>query len=441
MNFEIEKLGGCVFDSPLGLSTKDGDFVSNFISDDEKMIVNCSYTRLSFQIEAGEFPDYFELAGPRMHIFFDPASVKAAIVTCGGLCPGLNNVIRSLVFVLSYQYGVKDILGIKYGYWGMTPAMASLAIKLSPTVVENIHQYGGSFLASSRGNQRPREMVDYLMVQGINMLFIIGGDGTIRGGLDIIEECKKRNHPIAVIGIPKTIDNDIAFIDRSFGFMTAVDKAKEILGCAHTEAYGVYNGIGLVKLMGRFSGFIAARSAIASGEANFVLVPEVPFDLEGSHGFLHHLESRIQKRHHAVVVVAEGAGQRLLCEETTPMKTDASGNKCLEDIAQFLKFKITEYFSARKIPFALRYFDPSYIIRSIPANSVDSMYCSELAQNAIHAAFSGRTAMIVGLWNNQYVHIPMSFAISSRKMLNPDGQEWLSVIESTGQPYLMTNQE
>jgi len=432
MKWKIEKFGSLKHRSPLHLSCKHGDMIANFIHDDAKIVVDHRVEYLKKCCEENRKPEYFELAGPRSRLFFKSEEVNAAIVTCGGLCPGLNDVIRSLVMQLHYHYQVKNILGIRYGFRGMTMKEGSTAIKLDPDVVENIHTFGGSFLGSSRGPQLPSDMVDFLQSENINMLFVIGGDGTLHGAQSIYEECKNRDYLVSVIGIPKTIDNDIAYIDRSFGFSTAVEKATEILSCAHVEARGAFHGIGLVKLMGRQAGFITARSAIASGFVNCALIPEIPFELNGPKGFLEHLKDRILNRGHAVIAVAEGAGQDLIEEDSS--KTDLSGNRKLKDIGLFLEKEIRKYLTESGITFTLKYFDPSYFIRSASANSDDNVYCSELAQNAVHAAFTGRTNAIVGSRHNEFVMIPMDLITSESKALDPDGPEWLTVLQSTGQP-------
>lgn len=433
-------LGESQFKSPLALSIRKGDLISDFIDVNSRIMISPFLHEWKKYCDSGIEPESFELAGPRSTIFFDPQVVRCAIVTCGGLCPGLNDVIRGIVMVLYHQYGVREIFGIRYGFRGMTMRYAGTTIPLSPEVVSDVHTRGGTFLGSSRGNQNAIEMADFLQRRQIRILFTIGGDGTTRGAMALYEECQRREYPISIIGIPKTIDNDIAFIDRSFGFITAVAKAKEILDCAHVEAQGAPNGVAVVKLMGRFSGYIASRASLASGDVNFVLIPEQPFDLEGENGFLKHLEQRITRRGHALVVVAEGSGQEHLAAAAESMGTDASGNKKLADIGLFLKQRITEYFQSKSIELNLRYFDPSYEIRSSQANAEDSVFCSELAHNAVHAAFAGRTSILVGTCNNYFVHIPMSLAVSRRKTLDTDGMEWFSVVQSTGQPLQMLNE-
>ncbi|MBN1354947.1 ATP-dependent 6-phosphofructokinase [bacterium] len=438
MKYEAEILGDPRFESPLALSERDDDCIANFVDEDDKPLVNPSWSVWKKYRDEGREPHCFELAGPRKMLYFDPAGSRAAIVTCGGLCPGLNDVIRSLVMTLHYRYRVTEIFGIRYGYRGMTLRHGGTAMPLSPEVVENITDRGGSFLGSSRGMYNIVEMVDFLQRRNINMLFPIGGDGTIRGAIEIGAEARRRNMDIAIIGIPKTIDNDIAFIDRSFGFSSAVAKAKEVIDAAHAEARGAPNGIGLVKLMGRYSGYIAARAALASGEANFVLVPELPFELEGEYGFLQHLEKRLNQRKHALIVVAEGAGQHLMRDRSEELGTDPSGNQRLADIGKFLQERIDSYLKDTGMEFTIKYFDPSYLIRATTASADDSIFCFELSENAVHAAFAGRTKIIVGTWHGQFVHIPMELAISRRKSLNPNGPEWLAVVENTGQPLMIS---
>jgi 6-phosphofructokinase 1 len=384
----------------------------------------------------------FEKGGPRKMIYHDPTKVKMAIVTCGGLCPGLNDVIRQIVMEAWYSYGVRNIVGVPYGYNGLLPENKYKYVNLSPDVVDDIHNDGGTILGSSRGGTSEiAPLVDALERMNINILFTIGGDGTQRGAHKIAEEALNRKYKLSVIGIPKTIDNDISFLERSFGFETAFSEGVKVLKGAHVEAKGAPNGIGLVKLMGRHSGFIAAHASLAVNDVNFVLVPEVPFQLYGPKGFLHALEARMEKRDHAVICVAEGAGQELLVEESLRkgVEHDASGNVKLGDIGIFLKEKIIEYFKSRNKQVSLKYIDPSYIIRSAPANANDSLFCSLLGQYAVHAAMAGKTDMIVGQWHGQIIHIPIPLAVSKRKQIDPDSRLWYDVLATTGQPQVMVN--
>ena len=371
-----------------------------------------------------------ELAGPRRELYFDPSKTKCAIVTCGGLCPGINDVIRAITMEACHAYNVPAVLGVRYGLEGFIPKYGHELMELTPDKVSNIHQFGGTILGSSRGPQPPEDVVDALERMNVNALFLIGGDGTMRAAIRIYEEVKKRGLRISIIGIPKTIDNDINFISPSFGFETAVDKAAEAIQCAHTEAVGMHNGIGLVKLMGRESGFIAAHATVSIKEVNFVLVPEAAFSLEGEGGLLPALEARLRSRKHAVIVLAEGAGQHLL---TQTNQTDASGNIILADIADYLRAEINRYFAEKKLPVGIKYIDPSYIIRSVPANANDRVYCGLLGQQAVHAAMAGKTGMVVAKLMGRYVHLPLSLVTLKRQKLNITSDYWRSVLESTGQ--------
>ncbi len=377
---------------------------------------------------------FFERAGPRRHIYFDPSKLKAAIVTCGGLCPGINSLVRGIVLQLYYIYGVRNITGIRYGLQGFIPSYGHQTMELSPETVQEAHGRGGSFLGMSRGAQPIEEVVDSLERQNIGVLFIIGGDGTLRAAKAIYEEITARGLKTGVVAIPKTIDNDIGFVERTFGFQTAVEAAaKAILG-AHNEATGAPNGIGLVKLMGRHSGFVAAFATLALSEVNFCLIPEVDFDLEGPGGLLQALEERLERRGHAVVVVAEGAGQKYFADGQR--ERDASGNLKLGDIGVLLRDRINAHFAERGREVTLKYMDPSYLIRSMPAGSNDRIYIGFLAHSAVHAALAGKTGMMVSLWGNHNVHVPLELAISYRAQVDPRGGLWRAVREATGQPTL-----
>jgi 6-phosphofructokinase 1 len=374
----------------------------------------------------------FELAGPRAKLFFDAKRTRAGIVTCGGLCPGLNDVIRSLFLELHHAYGVKEVLGFRGGYQGLDPARGAEPVVLTKEFVDNIHKEGGTVLGTSRGPVDISRAVDNLIRRRVDILFTIGGDGTQRGGNELFQEAKRRGHALAVVGVPKTVDNDVAFVSRTFGYLTAVHEAAAVIHRAHTEARSVHNGIALVKLMGRHAGFIAAGATVASQDVNFTLVPEVPFKLEGKRGFLAALRQRIVKRAHAVVVVAEGAGQDLL--ETGQAARDASGNVKLKDIGLLLRDRIEAHFKSEKIPVVVRYFDPSYIIRSSPANAEDSILCDLFARQAVHAAMAGKTGLVIGYLHDKFIHVPIELLTSRKKSMDPNGFAWSAVLAATGQP-------
>jgi 6-phosphofructokinase 1 len=436
-DFTIPTLGACKIPSPIRLSTVQGDLIANYVSDEEAIQyeIGANPKNPSITLSPSEL---LQVAGPRQKIYFNPGHVHAAILTCGGLCPGLNDVIRSIVRCLVYNYNVHRISGIKHGFRGLLPEFNLPAIDLDIDVVDEIHKIGGTILGSSRGGgDRVEDIVDSIERMNLNMLFVIGGDGTQKGALDIADEIERRGMKIAVVGIPKTIDNDLAFIEKSFGFETAVTQAVPVVFAAHTEASSAVNGIGLVKLMGRESGFIAAAAAMACHDTNFVLIPEVPFDLSGPNGFYIHLKKRLERRNHAVIIVAEGAGQEHLIARN---ETDASGNKKLSDIGQFLRDDIVQYFKEHfHMEVTLKYIDPSYIIRSAPATPTDAVYCSRLGGNAVHAAMAGKTKILIGQVNNTFVHIPMKIAVSFRKKVDPESAMWRDVLEATNQPILMRN--
>jgi len=408
-----------------------------FVSDSQRILIDANAENTTILVKEGKIVPSFELAGPREKIFFDPSKLKCALVTCGGLCPGLNDIIRSIVLELYYGYGVKNIYGIKYGLQGFIPSYGHDIIELNPASVGDILNMGGSILGSSRGPQDIEEIVDCLTRLNIGILFIIGGDGTLMAASKISDSIAKRGLKISVVGIPKTIDNDIYLVARSFGFDTAVDVATQAIKGAHNEAEGYPNGIGLIKLMGRYSGFIAATASLAQQDVNFVLIPEVDINLEGPNSLLSAIEKRLKERKHAVIVVAEGAGQKFF--EDKEQQRDASGNIKLHDIGQFLKERIVSYFSEKNLEVSLRYIDPSYIIRSLPANPNDSVFCGFLGRDAVHAGMAGKTKLIVGHWNNHFVHVPLEATAGKRKQINPNGKLWSTVLESTGQGSLMNN--
>ena len=385
--------------------------------------------RIPERIEVGAEPGLqFELAGPRKKLFFDPAKTRAGIVTCGGLCPGLNNVIRSLFLELHYGYGVAEVLGFRNGYGGLDPANGMEPVQITHAYVDGIHQQGGTILGSSRGPVDVGRAVDSLIARGVDILFTVGGDGTQRGGNDLYQEAKRRGHPLSVVGVPKTIDNDVAFVSRTFGFFSAVEESARVLGCAHTEARSVPGGIGLVKLMGRHGGFITAGATVANQDVNFALIPEVPFQLDS---FLAALKRRMCAKSHAVIAVAEGAGQDLLAADAEAR--DASGNVKLNDIGHFLRDRITSFFKAEGIPVVMRYFNPSYQVRSRPANCEDALLCDLFARNAVHAAMAGKTGLVIGFLHERFIHVPIELLSTQTKRLDPASGWWRSALAATGQ--------
>jgi 6-phosphofructokinase 1 len=420
----VERLGEATVDTPLTeLLGSRRESLHYVIETDRVLLDDTLDIAVRRNVGAADLPA-FEPGGPRAKLFFEPSSTSVGIVTCGGLCPGLNNVIRGLVLELTDHYGVNSIVGFRNGYQGLTDR--SQPMVLTRATVDDIHGRGGTILGTSRGSQDPAAMVDTLVARDIDILFVIGGDGSLRGAQSISDEARRRGVDLAVVGVPKTIDNDIPWIDHSFGFQTAFARAAESIRSAHTEASSTAGGLGLVKLMGRHSGFIACYATLANPDVDFVLVPEVAFEVDA---FLLCLRKRIEARGHAVVVVAEGAGQELF---EAADSTDASGNQKLADIGALLKQRVAEHFTDN--PLSIRYVDPGYAIRSVPANAYDAVYCARLAQAAVHAAMAGFTSMVVGRWHGRFVHLPISMATSGRNKVDPHGDLWMSVLETTGQP-------
>ena len=420
----IPSLGPCRYPSPLH---RIGGVDAPFKADTDRILYHSNLLEDGRDVTE---PSY-EKAGAREMIFFDPPRTTVGIVTCGGLCPGLNDIIRGIVMRCHLQYGISRVYGFRFGYEGLVQRYGHTPLILKPSSVEQAHHFGGTMLGSSRGQQDIGEMVDTLEDMKVDILFVIGGDGTLRGAAEIVKEIERRGLKKAVVGIPKTIDNDIRYLDKSFGFETAFDAAVQALKCAYVEATGAVNGVGLVKLMGRDSGFIACYAAIAGSNVDYVLIPEVEFNLEGEGGLLESLRHRLMKRGNAVIVVSEGAGQHLM---QTSDATDASGNKRYGDIGTFLKDKINAFFKERRTEVNLKYIDPSYIVRSVPANAQDNVYCSRLAQSAVHAAMAGKTGMLVGRWHGSFVHLPLELVIHGRRKVDPTQELWHSVLECTGQP-------
>jgi 6-phosphofructokinase 1 len=418
-DFRTDSLGECKIVSPL--------HATRFMDTSKPLLFRADIDELREQFRAGADPPAFELAGPRQKIYFDPSTLRCGIVTCGGLCPGLNDVIRSIVFCLHEKYGVAQIYGFRFGYAGLVERSAPTPIELTTRRVGQIHEVGGTVLGSSRGPQPVDDMVDTLERLGIQLLFTIGGDGTLRGAHSIVEEIRRRELNIAVVGVPKTIDNDISFIDLTFGFDTAVEAARQATRAAYVEASCHRSGIGLVKLMGRDSGFIASFATLADTQVGLCLVPENAFSIDG---IVRAARQRIERDGYVVIVVAEGAGQELLAEAA---EWDASGNRRHGDIGAFLRDKLPEAFRAQGISVSLKYIDPSYMIRSLPANARDANFCLRLGHAAVHAGMAGKTDTVIGSWRRRLTYVPIPMAVSSRKTVDTDGYLWQTVLSVTGQ--------
>ena len=422
-NFQIQQLGSGKYDNPIR-----GE---NFVNDDERIAFASQVKNLNRQFNTNDPIPSFEKAGARRNIFHNPSTTRVGIVTCGGLCPGLNNVIKGLVNVLEQSYGIDHIFGIRYGYKGLTSHSQHKPIRLTTSNVNQIHQQGGTILGSSRGNQDPEEMVDELQAKNINLLFCIGGDGTLKGAQAIAETANQRKSNISIVGVPKTIDNDLGFVEKTFGFETSVQISTDIISSAYSEARGAENGIGIVKLMGRDSGFIAATASLANSVVDFCLIPEISFQMTGPNNICEAIQKRLLEKNHAVIVVAEGAGQDLF--NNNKKKLDASGNILKDDIGELLKQGLSKHFKSQKIPINIKYLDPSYHIRSVAANASDSVFCYLLAEYAVHAGMSGKTNLVIGYWNNFFTHVPIQLATEERRVVELDSALWRGVVSATQQ--------
>ena len=426
-DFDVATLGECKIDSPVR--------GRQFVAEGARCALSSDVSVVDGVATIPANLPSFERAGAHAKIFHDPAWSRAAILTAGGLCPGLNHVIKALVEILSFDYGIKTIYGIRYGYRGFIAKYGYTPLMLNPDNVDVIHELGGTILGSSRGGQDVGEIVDTMTRMNINLLFCVGGDGTLRGAHDIAQECARRHLAISVVGVPKTVDNDLNFVGNSFGFETAVAATSPIIRSAHVEAKGTVNGIGLVKLMGRDSGFIAAYATVANPVVNFCLIPEKPFTLDGPDGLLAAIERRFKVKDHCVIVVAEGAGQDLI--EDAAQSRDPSGNLLKKDIGEFLKQRISDHFKSIGVDTSVKYFDPSYSIRSVPAQGSDAIHCYLLARNAVHAAMAGRTDCVVGNmhYGRTYTLVPIKLATMERQKVDLSSDLWRAVLDATCQDF------
>ncbi|KAJ6813300.1 putative ATP-dependent 6-phosphofructokinase 2 [Iris pallida] len=377
----------------------------------------------------------YHSAGPRKAVHFDPRAVRAAVVTCGGLCPGMNTVIRDLVLGLWDLYGVREILGVTSGFRGFYSSDET--VRLDPKMVHNWHKKGGTVLTTSRGGFDLDKIVGAIEARGFNQVYCIGGDGTMRGALAIFKEVQRRRLNVSITGIPKTVDNDIGIIDRSFGFQTAVEMAQQAINAAHVEAQSAVNGIGLVKLMGRSTGHIALHATLSSRDVDCCLIPEMNFYLDGKGGLFDFLDQKLKQNGHAVIVVAEGAGQDIIPRtDAEKEEKDESGNPVFLDVGPWLKSELKRWWDRDHNGelSAVKYIDPTYMIRAVPANATDNLYCTLLAHSAIHGVMAGYTGFVSGPINGNYVYIPLEQVAVAKNPVNTEDHKWAWVRSVTNQP-------
>ena len=441
-DFMPDRLAGTNYENPL-LHIVDDQFKDQMKSDETHPTGGAKYIAfdplMDINTRTLESKLAIQKAQVRSRLHFNPSNTNVGIVTCGGLCPGLNDVVRAITHACLSNYGVRRVYGFRYGFWGLSKAGRSSVVELTRTVVSDLHVHGGTFLGTSRGPQDKNEMIDTLIELGINVLFCVGGDGTQRGAMMLANEARRRGLDIAVMGVPKTIDNDLSFSHRTFGFETAVEQACRAIRAAHAEATSVKYGIGIVKVMGRHSGFIAAQSTIASELVNICLIPENPISFETVKMLI---ETRFQFSTHCVICVAEGFGQDWFQDTSSSTsssgsgagKTDKSGNVKLIDIGQYIHKEITKW--TRQHPkfsktAAVKYIDPSYLVRGCPPNPSDASFCVHLANLAVHEAMYGTTNAIITFWYSNYVVVPTKLATSLRRVVNTRGLLWKLVREIT----------
>eukprot|EP00668_Euglena_longa_P014128 GGOE01018102.1.p1 GENE.GGOE01018102.1~~GGOE01018102.1.p1 ORF type:complete len:494 (+),score=144.75 GGOE01018102.1:38-1483(+) len=356
-------------------------------------------------------------AGPRREVYFG-TDTNACIVNTGGLCPGLNSVIEELVRTLD-TYNADTIYGIRYGFLGFDTT-EYMPLILTPHSVLNIHQRGGTILGTCRGSFNEDLILKFLKECNIGQMYVIGGDGSHRAALRIHALCKEHQLRCVVVGIPKTIDNDILFFDKTFGFDTAVEVASKVIDCSFVEASSVKNGVGVVKVMGRDSGFVARNAALSNNVVDACLIPEVPFEIKGNGGLLPWLDGHLATKHCAVIVICEAAGQQHLpC-----LGKDPTGHNIYEDTGKWLKKAIETHWQETGQEGKVFLIDPSYMLRSVPANTGDNMFCIQLAQAAVHTAYSGYSGVTVGRYHDLYGVMPIEMVVSGLRKVNPKGSLW-----------------
>jgi len=363
------------------------------------------------------------------HIWWEPKKVKAALITAGGLCPGLNSIIQGVTNCLWRDYGVRQIVGITAGYNGLSDPAKHPSMLLTPELVEDIHMRGGSILKAGRGGFNAAKICETLRAGGYTHLFVIGGDGTQYAGHLLYVEARKQKLPISVVGVPKSIDNDVLFVDRTFGFDSAVEAAAGVIRNGWVEATSCPNAVGIVKLMGRDAGFVAAHAALASNLVDLVLVPEVEVEMED---VLQFVDATLAHKGHMVVVVAEGAGQ---AHVATGQK-DASGHTVYGDVGVYLRDTLNKHLKPKGG--RTFYIDPSYIIRSVPPTPNDHIYCARLANNAVHTAMRGYTGVCVGAIHNIIVILKSKLIASGKKQLKIKSSTWQSCVQVCSMPEVLT---
>ncbi|XP_037474293.1 ATP-dependent 6-phosphofructokinase 3-like [Triticum dicoccoides] len=188
--------------------------------------------------------------------------------------------------------------------------------------------------------------------------------------------------------------------------------------------------------------FIAMYATLASRDVHdCCLIPESPFYMDGEGGLLQYVERRLKENKHMVIVVAEGAGQDIIAKSIpTSDQQDASGNKLLLDIGLWLTHKIKDHFKSKKMEMTIKYIDPTYMIRAIPSNATDNVYCTLLAHSAIHGAMAGYSFTIV-MVNGRHAYIPFYRVTSTRNKVKITDRMWARLLSPTNQPSFLSQKD
>jgi ATP-dependent phosphofructokinase / diphosphate-dependent phosphofructokinase len=333
---------------------------------------------------------------------------RFGILTGGGDCPGLNAVIRGVVRAGVNRHG-HQIIGFRYGWAGVLEANT---VELTARNTAGILHRGGTILGTSRTNPFKGDgggtalVRETLEREGIDALIPIGGEDTLGVAARLSAE------GVPVVGVPKTIDNDLAGTDVTFGFHTAVQIATDAIDRLHTTAES-HNRVIILEVMGRHAGWIAAYSGIAGG-ADVILVPERPFDID-------EVCESIKRRHaggrtFSIVVVSEGAVPRDGGGLTTAgAKTDAFGHARLGGIAVLLEGEVEQ-----RTGFETRMTILGHVQRGGTPTAYDRVLATRFGVKAVAAADRGEFGSMVSLRGTDIDLVPLADAVAEPKILDDD---------------------
>lgn len=429
-------------------------------------------------------------AGPRRYVSYPQKNqLKVGILVSGGIAPGINAVISGIIArhhayqawsqKINKNYAL-EILGYSEALKGLLHA-GRPAVPLDLKTVREAVNHGGSILPTARADELldledPKQrdgaldkVTSRLINQQIDILYIIGGDGSMRAAHAI--SCRARRNPInelSVIGIPKTMDNDILWVWQSFGFLSAVEFAKQAILQLHTEVMSNPR-LCVIQLFGSDSGFVVSHAALASGVCDAVLIPEVNFTLKQLSGYIRY---RLQDRPHsdkpyggivalaetaipldwreyvsATAEVADGSEKVILTpEELRAIETfeshgrrvhgqtpDALRSGGLRLVSQILQREIRKL-GDRWSSYRVFTNEPRHLIRSIEPSVSDVIFAQRLGTLAVDNAMAGYHDFMISQWLTEYVLVPLKLVVLGRKRVPEHGIFWKSVRASTGQP-------